>query len=500
MDFFSRRVLLSSALMAFRPIVAQRFAANPFVWGVASGDPDASSVMLWSRLQGAEPGRDVEVDWELAADDGFREVVKKGKARAMSAMGHSLRVEAEGLESDRWYWYRFRCGGFESTKGRTRTMPAAQSMPKSLRLAVTSCQHFEQGLYTAWGHVANEPLDLITFLGDYIYEDGGRDERVRKHEGAEVRTLTDYRLRYAQYRTDPHLQKAHAHAPWLITWDDHEVDNNYADLAQEAGESEASFRQRRAAAYQAWFEFMPVRVPWRRQSEDLRIYRAVSFGRLARFFVLDTRQYRTDQPCGDGRKEPCADARAESATLLGREQWKWLRDGLDSSAARWNVLAQQVMMGAVDFTGGARESYSMDQWPGYVAERRRLLQYLKDRKPANPVVLTGDIHSNWLNELRVEERRMEEAPVAVEFVGTSISSGGDGYDAPPAINPVLLENPQVRFFNAQRGFVRCTITPEQWQSEYCVLPFVSRPNAPLQLRSSFVVEAGKSLAHSLKDG
>ena len=476
------------------------FASDPFTLGVASGDPAPDSVVLWTRLApspletgGGLPPDAFEVTWEVAEDEQMRRVVKSGTTLAAPQLAHTVHVEAAGLRPDRWYWYRFRAGDAESPIGRTRTAPPPDALPDRLRFAFASCQHFETGLFTAYEHMAAEDLDLVIHLGDYIYENAGRDDQVRKHVGRELTTLDDYRARYAQYRSDALLRAAHARFPWLVVWDDHEFDNNCAgDISEEPDVDPAEYLLRRAAAYQAYYEHMPLRCRALPRGPDMRLYRRVPFGRLADFNMLDTRQYRTDQPGGDGNKPLTGDVFNPAATLLGATQERWLMAGLISSTARWNVLAQQVMMGRVDRAVGEEARYSMDQWSGYDVARKRLLNFLADRRVPNPVVLTGDIHSNWVNDLKVDFDRPEDATVATEFVGTSISSGGNGTARPRGLDQLLSENPFVRFHNAQRGYVSCTLTPGQWRSDYQVVEFVDRPGAPLITRASFVVESGQS--------
>jgi alkaline phosphatase D len=378
-----------------------------------------------------------------------------------------------------------------SPKGRTRTAPPADVMAERLRFAFVSCQHYEAGLFTAYDHLAREDLDLVVHLGDYIYEGPSADGRVRRHLGGECFALDDYRLRYALYRTDPHLQAAHATAPWIVTWDDHEVANNYAaDIAAKPAQ-QASFLARRAAAYQAYFEHMPLRRSALPKGPEMLLYRRLDFGRLAQFHVLDTRQYRTPQPLGDGQKAPTPALLDPRGTLMGDRQRDWLFSGLGRSPANWNILAQQVMMARVDRTGGNEVKYSMDQWPGYEFERRRVLRHFREQQVKNPVVITGDIHSHWANELIADFDELDSPVVGTEFVGTSISSGGDGAAAPKSHNHLLAENPFLKFFNAERGYVRCEVTPQTWRTDYRTVPFVTKPGAPLVTRASFVVESGR---------
>ena len=506
----SRRLFLAyGAALSSLPLVGVRaeagngrvhFAADPFSLGVASGDPTDSGVVLWTRLapkplepDGGLPPEVIDVAWEVATDDGMKEIVRGGTAVAVPQLGHSVHVEVEGLKPDRWYWYRFRAGDATSAIGRTRTAPISSAMPERLRFAFASCSHWEQGYFTAYEHMAKDELDLAFHLGDYIYEYEARDNLVRKHAGPKLRTLGDYRIRHAQYKTDPHLQAAHARCPWVVTWDDHEFENNYAnDISEKAGMDPVAFLEQRANAYQAYYEAMPLRHRSVPRGPHMKLYRTLPFGRLATFQVLDTRQYRTDQPNDDRASELNDAALNPKNTLLGAKQADWLKSALLRSTGTWNVLAQQVMMGMVGRSRkGEPGRYSMDQWPGYAAERMKLVRFLADRRVPNPVVLTGDIHANWVNDLRVDDRESKEPIVATEFVGTSVTSGGNGQAEVPGLDALLAANPCVRFHNRQRGYVRCEVTPRTWTSDYQIVEDVKSPGAAAKTLKSFVVEAGK---------
>lgn len=475
------------------------FSGPPFQLGVASGDPAADGFVLWTRLAprpleagGGMPMEPVKVRWMVAEDEGMGKVVASGEANAVPEWAHSVHVEVEGLRPGRWYWYQFQAGGETSPKGRTRTLPAAGAGVERLRFAFASCQHYETGLYTAYEHMAREDLDLVFHLGDYIYEYAGIDNRVRRHHGLEIVALDDYRARHAQYKSDPALQAMHAAAPWMVAWDDHEFDNNCAgDISEEEGVDPGVYLRRRAAAYQAYYEHMPLRRSCLPKGPDMRIYRSAAWGALARFYVLDTRQYRTDQPCGDGNKPQCAEALRPEATILGLEQREWLFRGLGSSETKWNALAQQVMIARVDRKAGEEAGYSMDQWPGYEMERRALLRYLSESRVANPVAFAGDIHSNWANELIADFDDLGSKSVATEFVGTSISSGGDGAAEPKGLKELYAENPFVKFHNAERGYVLCEVTPETWTTKYQTVAQVTKPGGALNTRAVFVVEDGR---------
>jgi alkaline phosphatase D len=505
-----RRFLARATALLAIPLFGERvkgrtirgccFDADPFSLGVASGDPTSRGAVLWTRLaprplepEGGMPRENVEVTWQVADDEAMTKVVKSGTATATPQLAHSVHVEVDDLEPDRWYWYGFHSGDAKSRVGRVRTMPVDGASPQQLRLAFASCQHYEQGLFTAYENMVRDELDVVFHLGDYIYEYPGVERRVRKHIGAEARTLDDYRIRYAQYKTDPNLQRAHAHCPWVLTPDDHEVENDYAgSIAEERGVDPIEFLERRARAYQAYYEMMPLRKGSLPQGPDMRLYRTIRFGRLAEFQVLDTRQYRTDQPNGD-RRSPLNDAALDAKnTMLGPSQAGWLQARLLESQATWNVLAQQVMMGMTGYRSSERELiYSMDQWPGYAHERIQLVKFLAERRVMNPVVLTGDIHSNWVNELRADDREHDSPVIATEFVGTSISTGGNGYDKARNQDRLLADNPGVKFHNGQRGYVRCNISPRVWRSDYQVLEQVTQPGAVAMTKATFVVEAGK---------
>lgn len=475
------------------------FSSNPFALGVASGDPDSTSVVLWTRLApkpleagGGMTNEAVRVTWQISSDDSMSNIVASGTTVATPQLGHSVHVEAQGLEPDRWYWFRFRAGDAESPIGRTRTMPKADSLSDSLKFSVTSCQNFEQGLFTAYEQMAKDDLDLVFHLGDYIYEyAAGKNGKVRTHIGAEIESLDDYRVRHSQYRSDPLLHGMHALCPWVVTWDDHEFDNNCAgDVSEQQGIDPVEFLVRRANAYQAYYEMMPLRARSLPSGSDMLLYRGIQFGRLAQFLVLDTRQYRSDQPNNDKRSPLNEAATSSKQTMLGVPQRNWMYRELIQSQSQWNVLAQQVMMGMVGRSKDSDALYSMDQWPGYVHERKAIVKFMQERAISNPVVLTGDIHSNWANELRVDDRLADTAIVASEFVATSLSSGGNGKREPAYLGELLANNPGVKFHNEERGYIRCHVTPKSWQSDYVVVNEVTQPGGKCETYKSFVVENG----------
>jgi alkaline phosphatase D len=486
------------------------FTAYPFSLGVASGDPLPAGVVLWTRLApnplidggGMPTGSSVQVRWQVADDVGFGSVVREGSVYAYPELAHSVHVEVGGLQPAREYFYRFEIPGATdahrySPTGRTKTAPAAGASVARMNFAFVSCQQREHGYYTAYRRMAEgENLDLVVHLGDYIYEyrpngyvspSGNVTERA--HSGPETIDLWDYRNRHAQYKTDKDLQAAHARFPWVVTWDDHEVENNYADEIPEAS-SQSTTREawlaRRAAAYQAYYEHMPLRRSSVPSGPDMLLYRRLAYGNLAEFNVLDTRQYRSDQVTTDAqRKDP-------ARTLTGAAQEKWLLDGLAASGATWKVLAQQTFFAQRDLdTSSSGQSYLMDAWDGYVGSRNRILNFVRDRLIKNPVVLSGDVHNNWACDLKANFNNPYSQTLGVELVGTSVTSGGNGADTGTTQEAIKKHNPHIKFFNGQRGYVRCSLTPTEWQADYRVLPYVTQPDAPISTRASFKVTAGR---------
>ncbi|MBG1267819.1 alkaline phosphatase D family protein [Nostoc sp. WHI] len=479
-------------------LAKSRFSNYPFSLGVASGDPLPDGVVLWTRLApdplngGGMPLRNVVVQWQVALDENMRKVVQRGKVLATPELGHSVHVDVRGLEPERWYWYQFKVGNEVSPIGRTRTAGAFFSYTKQLNFAFVSCQDWQNGYYTAYRHLADEDLDLVVHLGDYIYEYGPQSGGPRQHNSPEILSLADYRNRYALYKGDQNLQAAHANFPWIVTWDDHEVDNNYANLIPEDSQTQEAFKKRRANAYQAYYEHMPLRKSSLPKGADMLLYRRLTFGNLAEFNVLDTRQYRTNQPCDDGLKPRCAEALNPNATMTGSEQEQWLEKGLDKSRSRWNVIAQQTMLAEYNFNSNPGPGvFNVDQWDGYVAARNRLLNFLNQRQPSNPVVITGDIHSSWVHDLKLDFTNPNSATVGTEFVGTSITSDFPIQFIAP-VQAALPKNPHTKFFDgAFRGYVRCNLTPQRWQSDYRVVSSIIDLNASVRTLASFVVENGQ---------
>jgi alkaline phosphatase D len=481
----------------------------PFTLGVASGDPSPHSVVLWTRLVpnplvvggGMRPER-YGVRYEVALDEGFRRVIRRGTVPAVPDEAHSARTEIHDLSAAHEYFYRFKAGREISPVGRTRTAPEVGAAIESLRFAFVSCQNFSDGYFTPYADVVAQDLDAVIHLGDYIYE--GRVADVRAHEPPrEVRTLDDYRIRHGQYKTDLDLQAAHAALPWLVTWDDHEVENNYADMDSDPDTPPEEFAARRAAAYRAYWEHMPLRRVRKPDGPFFHLFRRFIWGTMATFNVLDTRQYRSDQPtaCAADQRDPsgyCASALAPERTMLGAEQRDWLFEDLATTSTRWNVIAQQTALAPLDRDPNpdVREFGGGDNWEGYVAERQQLLDLLVARGTPNPIVITGDSHQSWVRNVPPNHTDYDAPPVATEFMGTSISTNGD------PLRPTTRfqddpENPHILLRDNRRGYVCCTLTADAWISDYRIVPTVRQRGVEAATLVTFAVESGRAGAQQV---
>ncbi len=513
MDRARRRFLKGSAALAAsamlplpRRLLAQpRFSTNPYTLGVASGYPHPSGVTLWTRLASrSAPGldlADVEVSWEVAEDDMFRTIAARGAVIASSALAHSVHIDITGLEAARPYWYRFRAADAVSPVGRTRTAPKAEDTAARLRFAFAACQQYEQGYFTAYRHMAREDLDLVIHLGDYIYESSWGRNHVRVHNAEEPYTLDDYRNRYALYKSDEDLQAAHAAVPWLVTWDDHEVDNDYANDRSQDLDTRELFLARRAAAYQAYYEHMPLPAWARPRGSAMRVYARSAYGRLASFFVLDTRQYRSHQVCtrpdrGGGnvvREEECPQRLDAGLTFLGREQEEWLNAGVSASGARWNFIAQQTLMAQADRRPGPGADYWTDGWDGYPRARERLLTSLARVNVSNPIVLSGDVHMAAVADLKKDFDDAKSAVVATELVCPSITSQGP---TQKRVELLLQENPHIKFANgARRGYTTVEVTPKRCVTRMRTIASEKEPDSPVRNLSVHAIEDGRAGAY-----
>ena len=496
-----------AALTALAPLAActqpsaDKLERDPFTLGVASGDPLPDAVVLWTRLAmdplkgGGMKSAPIEVQWTVARDEAFKDVAQSGTASAIPDLAHSVHVDATGLEADRAYWYRFRAGGFDSPVGRTRTAPAAGSSPAQLRFAFASCQNYTQGYYTAHAALAKEDLHALVFLGDYIYEGDARGDRVRDYaRRGWAFTLADYRDRYAQYKTDKDLQASHAAFPWIVTWDDHEVENNYAGGIDVSDPRNKQAVFERTNAYQAFYEHQPIRGP-RPTGPALKLYRSLSFGDLATFHVLDTRQYRSPEVplCAEKDELPsgyCPASLDPKRTMLGAEQRAWVVNGLGASRTAWNLVAQSVRFAQQDSSPDpvTHRFDGVDNWMGYVADRDALMeQFAKTR---NPVVLSGDSHVDFVYDIKKDFSDPASATIASELLGTSISSDGDPF-IPATQFDGSAKNPQLRFYDNHRGYVRCTLDRARLTADFRAVSTVTAPTATVSTIATFVVDDGK---------
>jgi alkaline phosphatase D len=523
---FSRRHFVGGAGAAFTaiaaPIAAPALirtagaqswrAGNPFSLGVASGAPRPDGFVLWTRLApeplssnpetpGGMSGADVTLRYEIASDPGLTKIVRRGSAIAEQAFAYSVHLDVAGLEPGPSYCYRFLSGDAVSPTGHAMTLPAPGSAPAKLRFGFVSCSNYEHGYFSAYRHLNAEHPEFVLFLGDYIYETIEQYRPiVRRHsEGIEAATLPTYRNRYAQYRLDADLQGLDAQVPAIVTWDDHEVQNDYADKWSETFDDPAQFLIRRAAAYQAFYEHMPVRPIISRPNGPLmRVYDRFTLGDLIEISVIDGRQYRSRQACyrppyrGGGHLETnasCPERLEAGRTMLGFGQEAWLYAGLAQSKARWNLIAQDVLMAQLRRKRDGIDAFWTDDWNGYPANRARLLHHIYDAKVSNPVVISGDIHSFFANDLKLDFDDESSPVVASEFVGSSISSYGPPYDA---IAKALPDNPHVHFFDSrQRGYVVVDVMPDTMQVQMRTVSDAHDPKATISTFKTFAVEGGR---------
>ena len=479
------------------------FSTSPFTLGVASGYPEPSGVCLWTRLApefltpgGGMSPEAVAVRFEIAEDEAFKTIVDQGQAWAEPIFAHSVHLETNKLAPGRDYWYRFHVADFTSPIGHTRTTPTIHHPLDKLVVAFASCQQYEQGFYGAYRNMAQENLDLVIHLGDYIYESSWGDNKVRFHASPEPITLDDYRIRYSLYKSDPYLQTAHAAFPWVAVWDDHEVENDYADDRSENGDDPRWFIHRRAAAYQAWYEHMPARRFMAPFDAYARIYTQVKFGQLAEINLLDDRQFRSPQPCpkpgrgGSNIIENCQQRLDPSSTLLGERQEAWLAAKLASSTGRWNVLGQQTLMAQADSKVGEGQKFYTDGWDGYPAARERLMDLLLSTKVTNPIVIGGDVHSSWVADLKRDFNRSDSPTIATEFCGTSITS------MPPAegiIQAAKSEGPHIKFATGlHRGYTVMTLTNQSLKTDFRIVANHRDPDTTVSTLAKFVVTDGKA--------
>lgn len=492
-----------------------------FQHGVASGDPEPHRVIIWTRVTpepdatpGSGIGGRVHVRWEVARDPGFHQRVAHGNAVTGPEQDHTVKVDVNFLAEATTYYFRFQYKNADSPIGRLRTAPARFAQVSSLRFGLASCSNFEGGFFAAYRHMAaRNDLDFVLHVGDYLYEyesgaygPGAAIGRV--HDPAEeIVSLQDYRRRHAQYKADPDLQALHAAYPFICTWDDHELTNDTWNGGAENHQpaTEGDFFVRRANAYRAYFEWMPIRPP-ERVAEPTRIYREFQFGSLASLSMLDLRQYRDEQPA-DGL-DPAKDD--PSRVIMGRRQLDWLKHNLSSSDAQWKLIGNSVMITPVDFRQPLPPEvlaqlglmtgvpFNVDSWDGYTDDRRELLDHIATNGINNVAFLTGDIHSSWACDV---PRGPGSTPsVAVELVGTSITSDNlnEIFGVPPrSAFSIQVEtvfkagNPHIKYLEFDsHGYSVVDVTPERMQMDWYYISDRADVNATQQFGAAFRVPTG----------
>ncbi|AOR34867.1 alkaline phosphatase [Streptomyces fodineus] len=496
--------------------------APAFVHGVASGDPLPDGVLLWTRVTptpdavpGSGVGPDTEVSWVVAKDKAFTSIVAKGSVTATAASDHTVKADVRGLQPATDYWFRFSAGGTDSPVARTRTAPAADASVSSLRFGVVTCANWEAGYFAAYRHLAaRSDLDAWLHLGDYIYEYksgeyAARGTVVRPHAPAnEIITLADYRIRHGKYKTDPDLQALHLKAPVIAIWDDHEfADNAWSGGAVNHTEgAEGTWTARKAAAKQAYFEWMPVRP-----AIEGTTYRRLRFGKLADLSLLDLRSFRSQQAsAGSGSVDD------PNRTITGRAQLDWLKAGLKSSDTKWRLVGNSVMI--APFVIGSLTAdllkplaklldlpqngigVNTDQWDGYTHDRRELLDHLRSNAIGNTVFLTGDIHMSWANDVPVDAGTYPLSPsAATEFVITSVTSDNlddivkvpEGTVSAVAAPLIEVANRHVHWVDTDRhGYGVLDITADRAQMDYYVLSDRTDANATSTWVRSYRTRSG----------
>jgi len=507
----TRRTFLGASMTVagattLRPTTAAAAARwqgkDPFRLGIASGDPTSTGVVIWTKLAvdalaedgaGAMPSQPIPVEWQISSDPRFQQVARSGTEIASPESAHSLHVELDHLVPGREYFYRFKVGRHVSETGRTLTMPSpGDSRP--LHMISLSCSNFDAGYFTGYRHAAAEQPDLVFGLGDYIYEHGALPGRVRVHTGSTCLTLADYRRRHALYKNEAETQELHQAAPWIVTWDDHEVANNWAGIHPQDGVPSEAFMQRRTAAFQAYYENMPLRRTSRPRGTELQLFRRFQWGDLATFHVLDARQYRDLQPCHDGRTwafSDCPERDDPSRSLTGKAQEKWLLDGFASSEATWQVMPQGDFFAQIDLTTGPLQTLGTDGWDGYRVNRNAIRDGWVERGVKNAVVLSGDAHRHFANEIKADFDDPRSATVGVELVTTSVTSGGDGTDQPSDREGMLAENEHIKYLADRRGYISMTLDRDQMRADFKTMPYVSTPGAPISTDRSYIIPAGE---------
>ena len=500
--------------LALAPRAAFSAPEQPFSLGVASGEPWPDNVVLWTRLvrdgQAPDGGMGtlpVEVTWQVARDEHMKDVVRSGVTLATADVAHSVHVEIGGLEPARWYWYRFQAIGVQSPIGRTRTAPALGASLSSVSFVATCCQHWMYGNWGAYRRMVEEKIDFILHLGDYIYESPSSSAAAVKQIVREVpfgvpKTLADYRRVHAHYKTDPAIQDAHAAVPWIMTWDDHEVENDYTGNSTEHRLPRFERLQQRAAAYQAFWEHMPLRLAQRPLGPDAIMYRRLAFGDLVDLVMLDERQYRSALPCPPAPPardrsrrvaiDNCADSLDPNRSMLGMDQERWLAKTLSEPArARWSVIGQQMQF-VPHFSKTKEDKLAIrtDGWDGYAAAHQRALDMIAARPNRDTLVIGGDIHAFIAADVPAKRNDPSSSPIASHVVVGPVSSRLGDHNS---LAEAMPHNPHVKFADARRhGYTRCTIERDRSLFEFRALDDVKDANSGITTLAGFETEWGKA--------
>ncbi len=477
-------------------------ALYPFYHGVASGDPLFDRVILWTRIT-LDPAQDpVSVDWQIATDANFGNIVSSGNASTDSTKDYTIKVDATGLQANTWYYYRFKYDTFYSVTGRTKTLPVGSV--NNIRFAVASCQDYQNGFYNAHRHMSQRnDIDAVLFLGDYTYEDGADSViagRVHEPDHKTVQ-LIDYRIRQSLYHLDPDLQECHRQYPWITVWDDHETANNsYTTGAKNHNTgSDGPWYNRKVNGVEAYQEWMPIRMP--DPNDTFKIFRRFPFGDLIDLNMIDTRLYDRSKQAGTVISVYDSVLNDTSRTMLGPQQFSWLENNLSASTAKWQVIGQQVMMAPLVIPAGVFGDPSIangDQWDGYPYERQRFYDFVMNNNISNVVVLTGDIHTSWANDLPLPnyDSSTHQNSVGVEFVVGSVTSGNE---LPPLITAPVISSiaKHVRYVDlVQHGYYVMDVTPSRTQTDFVYVSTILNQNFTVSTGPSWCVNDGERSLHS----
>ncbi len=495
---FLRKTLLGlTAAPLVAPLASDfKFLTDPFTLGIASGDVTESSAVLWTRLapvpldaDGGMTPFSVLVQWELSLDASMSKIVQRGEAIALPTLAHSVHVDVQELEPNREYWYRFTAANQTSPIGRTKTLPDMAGHPDSVRFITASCQNYSHGYFIAYEHMLRDKPDFIVHLGDYIYDTSfGDNFRMHATEQTPV-SLADYRRRHALYKTDKHLQHAHSQVPFFTTIDNHDA---IEDMSPDKF-------ARRAAAYQAWYEHMPVRGYNSMDKNRFDLCRTISLGDLMQISLLDSRQFRDTQDISDNNypdfgfgnyRERSNDVFDEARSMLGMKQEQWLTDNLVQNQSTWNVIASPSPFQPFRYDVDGKDLRYVGAWDAYPANRTRVAEALAQSKTGHPIIVSGDVHSFWAIDGRLTKEASERIPV-VEFVTSSISANWPAQLSEP-ITDNLSRNPQVTFYKPEkRGYLLHEVNDTEWKATARAIQDVRDEQSPAFSLASFVVTKGK---------